>query len=80
MSDRLRMDYINSLPQPFMVRFYGTKDWWWPVYDIEVQTATLRIDVCGKLQVCDFSDVAEIKDEAGEKHNPDDWWHEEASQ
>jgi hypothetical protein len=31
MSDVLRMDYINSLPQPFLVRFCGDKDWWWPV-------------------------------------------------
>lgn len=77
MGDRLRMDYINSLPQPFVARLYGHKDWWWPVYDIEVQCALIRIDVCGKLQVCDFSDVAEIKDETGKKHDPDDWWHED---
>lgn len=37
----------------------------------------LRIDVCGKLQVMEFSDVAEIRDEAGDYHNPDDWWNED---
>ena len=74
--DRLRMEHINSLPQPFMVRLCGSKDWW-PVYDIEVQVAWLRIDVCGKLQVCSFAEVMEIADETGAKHDPEDWWHEE---
>ena len=40
MVDILRMDYINSLPQPFIARFYGGSEW--PVYDIEVQTGLLR--------------------------------------
>ena len=69
----LRGDYINSLPQPFYVRLYGGKDWWWPVNDIGIDVPLLRIDVCGKLQVVEFSDVAEIKDDAGDFHNPDDW-------
>lgn len=49
MIDVLRMDHINSLPQPFLVRFCGDKDWWWPVHDFEVGTGLMRIDVCGKL-------------------------------
>ncbi len=71
----LRGDYINSLPQPFFVRLYMTGDkWWWPVYDIGTNVPLLRIDVCGKLQVLHFSEVAEIRDDDGCFHNPDDWW------
>ena len=77
MTDVLRGDYINSLPQPFYVRTLGS-DWWWPVHDIGIDVPWLRIDVCGKLQVMEFSDVAEIRDEAGDYHNPDDWWNEDA--
>jgi hypothetical protein len=76
MADVLRMDYINSLPQPFFGRFYGDKNWWWPIHDIGVDAPLCRIDVCGKLQVVSFSDFAEIKDETGAVHNPDDWWVE----
>ena len=74
MGDLLRMDYINSLPQPFFIRMHGHPGWWWPVNDIGVDVGILRIDVCGKLQVIDFSDVAEIKDDAGDLHDPGDWW------
>jgi hypothetical protein len=49
MSDLLNMELINSLPQPLWVSSNG-KDWWWPVYDICVETGLVRIDVCGKLQ------------------------------
>ena len=77
MRDLLRMDYINSLPQPLLVRFWGSKDWWWPLYDICVKTGLLRIDVCGKLQVSDIGEVAEFRDESGRSHNPEtfftDW-------
>ena len=76
MTDFLRMDYINSLPQPFTVRLYGLPGWWWPIHDIGVDALLCRIDVCGKLQVIEFSDIAEIKDETGALHDPDDWWTE----
>lgn len=73
MSGQLRMDHINSLPQPFLVRFCGD-DWWWPVHDIEVQAALLRIDVCGKLQAKAFCEVTEIKDADGAAHDPETFW------
>ncbi len=73
MSDLLRMDYINSLPQPFLVRFCGDT-WWWPVNDIAVDVGLIRIDVCGKLQAKSFSDVMEIEDANGGKHDPDDFY------
>jgi hypothetical protein len=67
------MDYINSLPQPFTVRLFGSKNWW-PVNDIGVDVPLFRIDVGGLLQVCDFSDAAEFEDAEGKRHDPDDWW------
>ena len=45
--DKLKFDYINSLPQPFMGVFIGGDEW--PIEDIDVQTGLLRIDVCGKI-------------------------------
>lgn len=74
MSDLLRMDYINSLPQPFTARFFGDRDLWWPVHDFEVQTALMRIDVCGRLQVMGLGQVAEIRDGDGTLHDPDTFW------
>jgi hypothetical protein len=74
-SDLLRMDYINSLPQPFRARFCGGDVW--PVESICVQTGLVRVDVCGKLQVMSFGDVMEITDESGRKHNLDDWYLED---
>ena len=76
MTDKLRMDYINSLPQPFLIRFAGDK-YWWPVNDFEVQTGLLRIDVCGKLQVKSLGEAMEIQDGAGDIHDPDSFYNEE---
>jgi hypothetical protein len=73
MADVLRGDYINSLPQPFMVRLCGS-DWWWPVYDIGVDIPLVRLDVMGKLDRKWFSEVAQIRDADGVEHDPDDWW------
>lgn len=73
MTDILRMDYINSLPAPFIARFCGDKEWW-PVNDFAVDAGLLRIDVCGKLQVKSFGEVMEIKDGYGRIHDPDDWY------
>ena len=73
MSDRLRMDFINSLPQPFLVKF-GGRDAWWPVNDFEVQTALVRIDVCGKLEAKNFVEVTHIQDGNGNTLDPDIFW------
>lgn len=75
MPDKLRMDYINSLPQPFLVRFCGD-DCFWPAESFEVECGLVRIDVCGKFQVKSFAEVMEITDGHGNKHDPDDWWVE----
>jgi len=70
--DKLRMDYINSLPQPFIAHFYGGDEW--PVNDIEVGTGLLRIDVCGKLQVKHIGDVRFFRDETGVEHDSETFY------
>lgn len=79
MSDLLRMDHINSLPQPFLVRFWGD-DEFWPVHDFEVETGMMRIDVCGLLEVKHFGDVAQVRDGDGKDHDPDTFYNEEPRQ
>lgn len=71
--DKLRMDYINSLPHPFLARFCGDTTFW-PVNDFEVGTGLMRIDVCGKLQVKSFSEVMEIRDGEDRSHDPDTFY------
>lgn len=63
MADLLDMDYINSLPQPFLGRMLGGAEW--PIYDIEVETGLIRIDVCGKLDVKDIGDFTAFRDDTG---------------
>lgn len=70
--DKLRMDYINSLPQPFMVTFIGGSVW--PLEDIDVQTGLLRIDVCGKLEVKHIADVRKFTDLDGVEHDPETFY------
>lgn len=70
--DLLRLDYINSLPQPFIARFIGGDEW--PVHDIDVQTGLLRIDVCGKLDVKHIADVRFFRDEAGVEHDSETFY------
>lgn len=77
MADLLRMDHINSLPQPFFAQFCGGL--WWPVHDIEVQTGLMRIDVCGLLEVKHFGEVTALRDSAGAEHDPDTFYHEESA-
>jgi len=72
MSDILRMDYINSLPQPFMARMAGGDSW--PVYDIEVETGLIRLDICGLLQISSMGEVIEFTDIDGGKHTPDSFY------
>ena len=72
MSDLLRMEYINSLPQPFIARFCGGDEW--PVYDIDVETGLMRIDVVGKLQVMEFAEVTELIDVNGTEYDSDTFY------
>jgi hypothetical protein len=78
-ADVLRLDHINSLSQPFLVRLCGDTVRW-PVYDICVRTGLMRIDVCGKLQVVPFAEAMEIIDMDGASHSPDTFYSEEEKQ
>lgn len=71
MADLLRMDYINSLPQPFIA---VTRLGRWPVECIPVDAPSVRIDVCGLLQVISMADVREFIDAEGVSHDPDTFW------
>ena len=71
-TDKLRMDYINSLPQPFIAHFYGGDEW--PVCDIEVQTGLLRIDVCGKMQAKHIGAVRFFRDADGKEHDSETFY------
>jgi hypothetical protein len=77
-SDLLDMDYINGLGQLY-VRYLGSKDWWWPLYDIDVQTGLHRIDVMGKLDCKHISDVAQFRDDNGKCYHPDDFYTDSES-
>ncbi|MEE8599414.1 MAG: hypothetical protein V3S69_07940 [Dehalococcoidales bacterium] len=72
MSDLLRLAYINSLPQPFMVTFFGGD--MWPLYDICVETGLLRIDVCGMLDVMSIGEVNFFTDIDGTKHEAETFY------
>lgn len=65
MTDLLRMDFINSLPQPLWIRQWGRDSFDRPVWDICVETGLIRIDVCGLLDKLHIGDVAEFKDDTG---------------
>lgn len=75
MSDLLKMDYINGLPQPLFVSFFGGSEW--PVHDIDVQTGLLRIDVCGMLDVKHIGSARIFRDADGVEHDPDNFYCEE---
>lgn len=74
MSDLLRMDYINSLPQPFIAMFCGGSAW--PVYDIDVETGLLRIDVCGMLEIKHIGEVLNFLDCDGVEHDSETFYSE----
>lgn len=75
MKDLLNMDYINSLPQPFICVFYGGSEW--PLNDIDVETGLLRIDVCGLLEVKHIGDVKVFRDSNGVEHPAGDFYDED---
>ena len=75
MSDLLRIDHINSLPQPFIARLLGGSEW--PVYDIDVETGLLRIDVCGLLEVKHITDVTLFIDAEWVIHDVDSFYNED---
>lgn len=75
MTDLLRMDYINSLPQPLFANLYGGSSW--PVESICVQTGLLRIDVCGLLEILHIGDVRTFTDSDGNEHHSETFYNED---
>lgn len=76
MADRLKMDYINSLPQPFLIAFFGNPTEW-ELNNIDVETGLLQFNVCGKLQVEHIGMVKYFKDMNGIIHDPDTFYMED---
>lgn len=74
MSDKLRLDYINSLPQPLIVRLVGDKEALWPLEYIDVETGLLKFDVCGKIQHGHIGDVGSFVDGDGTIHDPETFY------
>ena len=72
MNDELNMDYINSLPQPFIATILGGQEF--PVYDICVDIGVVRIDVCGLLQRVCMGEIRSIKDANGVVHDPETFY------
>lgn len=76
MTDLLKMDYINSLPQPFYVQFFGSESWW-PVVSICVETGFMQLDACGKIFCECIGSVKSIKDQNFNLHDPETFYQEE---
>lgn len=72
MSDLLRLDYINSLPQPFIVHQWGGSEW--PLHDIDVETGLMHIDVCGMLDLVHIRDVRYFRDAEGVIHDAETFY------
>lgn len=65
--DLLDMDWINSLPQPLFITKHS-RDYLWPVIDIEVQTGLVRIDVVGLNETWHWDDVSFVQDGLGREY------------
>lgn len=75
MSDILRLDYINSLPQPFLAELLGDKEGYGAeVILICVETGLMQLNICGRIDRCHISDVSTFVDMAGVRHDPDSFW------
>lgn len=65
---------FNALPAPVTAKMLGGSEW--PIESLDVQTGCMRLDVCGKIDVNRFSEVVELIDIDGGRHDPDDFWLE----
>ena len=54
------IDATNKADSCF-AKGWGEKSFVWPVYDFEIETGLLRIDVMGKLEVWHMSDCKEVQ-------------------
>lgn len=74
MADLLNMERINQLPQPFVTRLLGDKEFLYEIESIDVQTGLLRINVCGLLQVSHISEISSFRDAQGKEHDPETFY------
>jgi len=74
MADKLNIAYINSLPQPFIARLCGGDEW--PVYDIDVETGLVRLDVVGKLDHTHIAEIDYFRDMNGVEHDSESFYLE----
>ena len=72
--DILDGEKFNKLPSPVTARMCSGSEWW--IETLDVQTGAMRLDVCGQIDLSHFSEVIELIDYNGYKHNPDDFWLE----
>lgn len=67
MTDILRMDHINSLPQPFVAKMVDGSEY--DVGIICVQTGCVKIDVCGRAQNTHIGAIRSFIDADGFEHD-----------
>jgi len=70
--DLLNMKKFNELPGPVTARMCGGSELW--IESLCVQTGAMRLDVCGQIDLSHFSEVIELTDINGGKHDPDYFW------
>ena len=73
--DILNIVKFNALPGPVTARLIGGDEYW--IESLCVRTGLMRLDVCGQIDLSDFSLVAALIDIDGNEHNPDDFWIED---
>jgi len=72
--DILDIAKFNALPGPVTAKMCGGSELW--IESLCVKTGLMRLDVCGKIDRCHFSEVIELIDINNCKHDPDDFWIE----
>jgi hypothetical protein len=70
--DMLDIKKFNLLPGPVTAKMIGGGDYW--IETLDVQTGLMRVDVCGMIDLTEFSMVDWLVDASGEKHDPDDFY------
>ncbi len=70
--DKIDIVKFNALPGPVTARLCGGAEWW--IETLCVQTALMRVDVCGQTDRHCFSEVMALIDADGIEHDPETFW------
>ena len=70
--DILSMEKFSALPHPIVGKMMGGGEW--EIETVCILTGIMRLNVCGKIDLEDFSMVKTIVDANGDEHDPDDFW------